>query len=294
MGMSFDLAILYRGSLESCNYDCWYCPFAKAQDDAESLRVDEQGLRRFVDWVRANSGRKLGILFTPWGEALVRDYYRAAFIELSRLPHVGRVVAQTNLSYPLDWLGEADRESAALWCSYHPSETARGRFVAQSKGLADLGIRHSVGVVGLKENFDEIRALHAELPPGATLWINAYKREASYYTNDDIAMLTRVDATFPLNNRYHASRGKPCHAGENAITVDGEGTVRRCHFIDSPLGSLYEDDLDDMLRPRTCSNETCHCYIGYSHLKELGLRETYGPNVLERILPGPAQRPGTA
>lgn len=44
---------------------------------------------------------------------MVRPYYQRAFVELSGLPQVNRVAAQTNLSYPLKWLREVDRRSAA-------------------------------------------------------------------------------------------------------------------------------------------------------------------------------------
>ncbi len=288
MDIGFDLAILYRGSLESCNYDCWYCPFAKAQDSADSLAADAAGLRRFVDWVAADRTRRLGILFTPWGEALVRDYYREALVELSHLPHVTRVVAQTNLSYPLDWLESADRRSAALWCSYHPSQTSRERFLSQTARLRELGIRHTVGMVGLKEDLPEIESMRAALPEQTTLWINAYKREANYYTADQVARLGAIDRFFPLNNTYHPSRGKACEAGARTITVDESGEVHRCHFVNQRLGNLYTDDLAAMLKPRACPNESCHCYIGYINLPELGFQQSHAQGMLERI---PAQNP---
>lgn len=287
MDIGFDLAILYRGSLESCNYDCWYCPFAKAQDSADSLAADAAGLRRFVDWVAANRTRRLGILFTPWGEALVRDYYRKALVELSHLPHVARVVAQTNLSYPLEWLEKANRRSTALWCSYHPSQTTQQRFLGQTARLRELGIRHSVGTVGLKEDLPEIESLRAALLQQTTLWINAFKREANYYTAEQVARLAAIDKFFPLNNTYHPSRGKACQAGERAITVDEHGEVHRCHFVDQRLGNLYTDDLSAMLMPRACPNESCHCYIGYINLPELGFQKSHAQNMLERI---PAQK----
>ena len=72
------LDILYRGPLASCNYACPYCPFAKRRDSRETLRRDADQLARFVDWAGGQTRRTLGILFTPWGEALIRPAYRAA------------------------------------------------------------------------------------------------------------------------------------------------------------------------------------------------------------------------
>ena len=63
--------ILYRGPLSSCNYACGYCPFAKRRDTRAALARDAADLARFVDWVRGQR-RALRVLFTPWGEALVR------------------------------------------------------------------------------------------------------------------------------------------------------------------------------------------------------------------------------
>ena len=53
----------------------------------------------------------VGVLFTPWGEALVRKGYRDALVELSHLPHVDRVAIQTNLSAPLRFV-----QAGVKWC----------------------------------------------------------------------------------------------------------------------------------------------------------------------------------
>src|SRR5690606_24541191 len=71
-----DLTILYRGTLSSCNYDCPYCPFAKHWESPAELAADRRGLARFVDWVSARTDDRLALFFTPWGEALVRQWYR--------------------------------------------------------------------------------------------------------------------------------------------------------------------------------------------------------------------------
>ena len=79
-----DLSILYRGPLASCNYDCPYCPFAKRRDDPATLRTDRVALDRFVDWaVRNPHDDRISALFTPWGEALTRSWYRRALLRLA-------------------------------------------------------------------------------------------------------------------------------------------------------------------------------------------------------------------
>jgi MoaA/NifB/PqqE/SkfB family radical SAM enzyme len=278
-----NLSILYRGPLSSCNYACEYCPFAKRTETAVELTHDRQCLERFVGWVEARTADAIGVLFTPWGEALVRKWYQAALSAITSLPHVARAAVQTNLSCKLDWVEECDKTKLALWCTFHPSETTRSRFLARCNELLARRVRFSVGVVGLKEHLTEIAALRSELPPDVYLWVNAYKREPDYYPPEMLTELTCIDPLFPLNNQYHASRGESCRAGASVISVDGDGTVRRCHFIKEPIGNIYAADFESCLRERLCTNDACGCHIGYVHLDRLKLYETFGSGVLERV-----------
>jgi MoaA/NifB/PqqE/SkfB family radical SAM enzyme len=275
------LTIHYRGPLSSCNYDCDYCPFGKAWEAPDVLEADRIGLERFVAWA-ATSPRRLEILFTPWGEALVRPWYREALVALSQLDTVDEVAAQTNLSMPLDWLADADRGSTALWTTWHPSQVSMERFLRQCATLDRLGIAHSVGVVGLREHFDALAELRRRLPATTYLWVNAFQRVPGYYTDAERAWLASVDPNFG-HNRPWVSRGRACGAGERHLTVDGDGTVRRCHFIAAPLGNLYADPLDTLLAPRPCTNDSCRCHIGYTHLDEAGQRAIYGRGLMARI-----------
>jgi hypothetical protein len=206
------------------------------------------------------------------------------------MPQVKRVAAQTNLSFPLDWLSTCDRERLALWCTYHPGEVARERFLARCRSLDALGVRYSVGIVGLKEHFDEIEAVRDALRPHVYLWINAYKRERGYYAPADIDRLAAIDPLFELNNQVWRSRGRSCHAGHTAITVDGDGIARRCHFIKEPIGNIYAPDFESALKPRPCSGEVCRCHIGYVHMGDLDLYSLFGSGVLERIPQGRIDR----
>ena len=285
------LSILYRGPLSSCNYDCHYCPFAKTHNTAAELRVDRQCLERFCDWVKQRRQDQLGILFTPWGEALTRRWYQEQLVRLSQLDHVVRVAIQTNLSCNLDWLETGDLSSLALWCTWHPTQVARERFVGQCQRLDRLGVRYSVGVVGLLEDLDQIDQLRQELSPDVYLWINAYKRQESYYSRGDVQRLEAIDPLFAVNNTRHASFGRSCRAGESVISVDGDGNVRRCHFIDRIIANIYDPNFESCLRPRACSNATCGCHIGYVHLEHLQLDQVFGDGVLERIPTSSAVHP---
>jgi MoaA/NifB/PqqE/SkfB family radical SAM enzyme len=281
-----NLSILYRGPLSSCNYGCDYCPFAKRHETAAELALDGQALTRFVNWAASRTQNRISILFTPWGEALIRRWYQQAFIQLSQLPHVDKIAIQTNLSCRLDWVEQCDKSRIALWATYHPSETTRERFLAQCRELDTRGVRYSVGVVGLREHESEIHHLRRELSPSVYLWINAYKRVSDYYNPELIKRFTLIDPLFPINNTRHPSKGYECRAGETVISVDGEGVMRRCHFDREPIGNIYESGFERALVPRTCTQSTCGCHIGYVHMNRLNLYEVFGKGVLERVPAG--------
>jgi len=281
--VALKLSILYRGPLASCNYGCDYCPFAKHAETAAEHAADARALQYFVGWVTGRRQDQLSILFTPWGEGLNRSRYQRALIELTGLPQVEKAAIQTNLSCRLDWVEACDKRKLALWTTFHPTEVERARFVAKCWELAQRGVRFSVGAVGLKEHAAEIAALRAELPPSAYLWINAYKRVPAYYDEALRQQFTTIDPLFSLNEQPHPSQGRACRAGQSVISVDGDGVIRRCHFISAPLGNIYEPGFEQALQPRACSSATCGCHIGYVHLEDLKLYEVFGEGVLERI-----------
>ena len=277
------LNILYRGPLSSCNYDCGYCPFAKRHETAAELKRDQQALARFVAWVAKHRDGEISILFTPWGEALVRRWYRQTLVELSHLPYLRRVAIQTNLSCRLDWLAACNTGKVNFWCTWHPSEIALDEFLAQAVELDRYGVQYSVGIVGVREAFDHIRRARARLAPQVYLWINALKDMPKYYSADEVEFLESIDPHFRTNLVNHASLGEHCWAGETAIAVDGAGDIRRCHFVRVVIGNIYQPDWWQALQRRVCPNATCGCHIGYVHLPRLGQQAIYGDGLLARI-----------
>src|SRR5581483_10279453 len=115
-------------------------------------------------------------------------------------------------------------------------------------------------------HLDEARALRADLPPSVYVWVNAYKRQPHYYSETEFAQFEKIDPHFGTNAKYHPSLGKTCRAGMAAISVDGTGTIRRCHFIQEPIGNIYDANWESCLQERPCTNATCGCHIGYVHL----------------------------
>lgn len=119
------------------------------------------------------------------------------------------------------------------------------------------------------------------------LWVNA----AEGHTYDDVEaeVWTALDPLFGYSRRPHASAGRPCRTGESVISVDGEGTVRRCHFVRAELGNLYDGTYRRALGPRACPLTSCDCHIGYVHLETLPLYDVFAGGVLERIPASPAR-----
>ena len=123
--------------------------------------------------------------------------------------------------------------------------------------------------------------MRAALPAEVYVWINAVKGHALH--GDELAAWHAIDPLFPFNRT--PSEPRPiCAAGERAITVDGDGTMRRCHFIAEPIGNLYDRRLASRaLAPRACTQVDCHCHIGYVHLDYLELDKVFATGLLERI-----------
>ena len=142
----------------------------------------------------AQTGDRLSVLFTPWGEGLVRSWYRRALVELSQLPHVDRVAIQTNLSCRTGLAGR--RRPATRSPCGAPTTRARPRTSASSASageLAGLGVRFSVGVVGLPEHLERgPPAARRRCPTQVYLWVNA--AEGHTYTD---AEADRVDGARP-------------------------------------------------------------------------------------------------
>lgn len=273
------LAILYRGPLDSCNYACGYCPFAKRDTARATLDRDRDALEGFVGWVERAGDWDIEILFTPWGEALIWPWYQQAIVHLSHLPHLRQVSIQTNGSGPMTFLDDVDRARVSLWISWHPTEITRRAFVERTLAVHRRGVRVSVGAVAVPEHLHEIEALRAELPAELSMWVNAQK-PGPRYDEQARARWRRIDPAFDVDATRHRTRGRACLTGEDTISVDGDGTIRRCHFVDDVLGNLYDDDLRALLRPRPCPRAHCDCWIGYTNVVDLDLRRTYRPDAL--------------
>jgi hypothetical protein len=281
--MSRPLSILWRGSLDSCNYSCTYCPFAKRTMSASGLAADRLQLERFVQWAKNASTWRLRVLFTPYGEALIHPWYQAALTSLSHAQHIDLVSIQTNGSGSWDWLNQANLQRLSLWITWHPSQISRSTFGARMRRLHEAGVQFSVGCVAVPDTLTEVEALRSELPNDIYLWVNA-QRPKTEYDAHEIQRWTAIDPHFPLDLFSQASHGRSCRTGRDVISIDGDGDIRRCHFIPTVLGNLYRHTIDKILTERPCSRVRCECYIGYSHLDDLAMQNRVGASYFARLV----------
>lgn len=282
------LLVLFRTRLEWCNYTCGYCPWNATvkRVPPEVFRADEARLRRIVARVAELPGA-VEFFITPKAEYLVLPYWREAVGHLLALPQVERVTVQTNLSFDVAaFLDAVDASKLALWTTYHPTEVAadeRERLHAKWRLLWQRGVPFSVGIVGTHANLSHMEELRARLDPDIYLWVNAYQREANYYTPEQLAAIRAVDPWFDLNNQNYPSRGRPCSAGQRAVYLDDEGDLCRCFFVGDVLGNLFRDGWRHLDEARACPRDSCHCYVGHMHIVELGFRSIYGHDLAVRI-----------
>lgn len=282
------LLVLFRTRLEWCNFTCHYCPWNATLNHVshEALREDERRLRQIVERI-AELPHPVEFFITPKAEYLVLPYWRAAVAQLLSLPQVERVTVQTNLSFDVPgFLANVEVRKLALWTTYHPTEVdadGLARLHENWRLLQERGVPFSVGIVGTRENLPQAEALRQQLDAGVYLWVNAYKREAGYYTEEERFRIRAIDPYFDLNDQHYPSQGQPCTAGQRAVYLDDVGDLRRCFFVGEVLGNLYRDGWVTLEAPLGCPVRTCHCYVGHMHVVELGFRSIYGKHLAARI-----------
>lgn len=281
------LLVLFRTRLEWCNFTCHYCPWNANQVrvESEAFRNDAHRLNRIVDRV-AQLPRPVEFFITPKAEYMVLPYWRDAVRRLLALPQVTRLTIQTHLGWDIaSYLPTVDTRKLALWTTYHPSETTpadRSTLMNRWMLLRENGIRFTIGIVGTHEHFSEMIDLRSSLPPDIYVWVNAYKRQADYYTPQQLDAIRSVDPYFDLNNQHFPSLGQLCTAGSHALFLDDDGDLRRCFFVGDILGNLFPDGWTTLPAPTSCPVATCHCYVGHMHIVDLGFRDIYGDDLAVR------------
>ncbi len=277
----------YRGSLKSCNYRCHYCPFSKNPKSERQLVKDRAALERFCR--ETEQYEDIGVMFLPYGEALIHDYYLQQIARLTRRSGVQFVACQTNLSFNIDHLSEyeIDVSKLKLWCSFHPTQTSVTDFVRQCEKLAQHNISFCVGAVGDTEALPVIRELRARLDPSVYLWINDMDGKPEPYSREIVQAFTDIDPLFELELSYLPADTDKCRAGQDSFFINENGDVFACNISREPMGNIYRQSLARM-NVRGCKARACSCYLAYSNRKDLNRLEVFGPNRTFRI---PAEQP---
>jgi hypothetical protein len=110
-------------------------------------------------------------------------------------------------------------------------------------------------------------------PVKAASWAEFNFSDASYVIESPGISTTNSPQTVFARCPIH---GTVCY-------LDGDGVVRRCPFVDRPLGNIYDDDFPQLLPGDVCPNEECRCHIGYAHLERVGFDRLFGDGLLERV-----------
>lgn len=260
--------IYYRGIAKDCNYACSYCILSKSKD--YSRLDDERYLNKFVNYMRKTKFyQPVSIMFTPYGEALNKDYYYKAIAILTQSNNVAEVCCQTNGSFTAKEFFKkmqkykANLKKISLWVTFHP-ETVGAKIYDFANQLIELSskITVSVGVVGLKEYRSEIATLYNIIPPRIYYWIN--KPEG--LKTQPSELFDKIDKNYHLENKINKCDVNTCSAGILSLVIKEKGEVYLCHQSKNSIGNLYTDDV--IVREK--SAQRCDCYLTYSHKRDVG------------------------
>lgn len=268
--------VYYRGAIDFCNYRCSYCPFAKRTARKEILTRERELLERLYHRIRTLDD--VALMMTPYGEALIHDFYQEELARMAALPNVKKVGVQTNLSFDAEeFLRRTDGflEKIALWATFHPECTTTDAFAEKANRLASRTAL-SAGMVATGENGGEIRRLRALLSPNIYLWLNAMDRRRTSFQASTIDALQTVDPMFGFEfARRRECRSDSgflhCHSREH-LYIDGGTSSSSCFF--RKKHSIPEDCND---------HRKCDCYLGYSNFDAPPMQFFFGDGLPFRV-----------
>ena len=247
-----------------------YCPFAKQHETRGRAARRPRGARRASS---AGSAQRpdgtLSVLFTPWGEALIRRWYQQALVaaEPPAARRQGRDPDEPVLPARLG--RDCDRRQARPVVHLSSRADDRGqRSSANAASWTQRGVRFSVGVVGLHEHIDEIEALRAELPTRRLPVDQRLQGRARLLPPQQSGRgWQRVDPLFP-DQQYTARFAEPSLPRRARRGLGGRRrhNLRRCHFVDAdrqPLRGGLADGARPAhparTRPAAATSATCCC-----------------------------------
>lgn len=301
--------LYYRGYLTACNYACNYCPFAKKNCTEQDLMKDQKGLERFFCYVKEKSfDGQITLLITPYGEAMIHEYYMDALIAFAQLQRVKSISIQTNLSFDIDrFIGKVqksgvEKSKIKFWATFHPTMVSVAAFADNVRMLA-AHFELCVGMVAIRRELEAIGALRELLPEHIYFWINAQAGYKTRYSKNEIETLKKIDPCFenefPINRK---SKSLPlleedigteeknstnvlssCNAGRSSFLVEVNGAVRACHENRTVLFNIYSKEDKQCRSEFSCQQKNCDCYLAYSNLHEVKMKHFFGDQLAIRI-----------
>ncbi len=286
--MSKICQITYRGSLSSCNYKCAYCPFSKHTQGAgvNELAADKKHLQRFIRRV-GESGFCGGVQIAPHGEALIHRYYWEGMAQLSRLPGVKAVGAQSNFSFCVEEMLPVFSETGGkieklrLWGTFHPAMTVAEVFTDTCRRLRERGVSLCVGAVAVPEELPVFQKFRKELPEEITMWFNAMDGLERGYTPEEQRAFQTMDPYFERSCHPPAADSRWC---TGHLFVRSTGEVTSCNLCRIPRGNFYEASLEELAASvQICHRKRCDCYLASSIREDLPEYAWFGPYSMFRI-----------
>ena len=300
--------IIYRGSIKSCNYRCFYCPFSKHPASAREMERDRAQWFSFVRRVAETGGQSEtgAVLVAPYGEALIHPWYWEGLAELSALPWIDAAGAQTNLSFPEELperfaaFGGAVKK-LRLWATFHPEMTDAAAFADRCRALIRRGVTVCAGAVGAPGAAEVLRELRRLLPEECYFWINRMDGMKRTYTEEEKQVFSELDPYFYRELLCHPADPAQC-AGR--LMAEGDGRLHTCNI--SPVqkerwrhpvsaegaGRIPAGVTDAMskpieskqlLLPAVCNRKRCSCYLAYGGRENLVNQLLFGPYPVFRI-----------
>lgn len=275
-----ELELMYRGTLKSCNYSCYYCPFSKNTVSLSEIEKDKFQLKVFFEDLNKKYLKK--IFITPYGEGLIHKYYRDEIEKAVKREDIKSIGIQTNLSLNIiEWIKNMKEKKLPidkinLWVTCHFSQIDYDTFIFKIKNIyKDINI--SVGVVGIPKDYEDILSLRKDLPKSVYLWINEYSHLKEEYSKELIEKFKNIDPIF--YRRKEIDFSEYCSCGVGSFFIEGNGKVRLCNRNPKILGTFMKENY---FSKKHCNKKDCDCYLTYSKFKS-NIFNFFGDKKLYRV-----------
>ncbi len=293
------LDVWYVSDLALCNFDCPYCSSGNPDTGGSRSRTrlwatDESEARfhQIVDWIERLNDWSVGLRFQTFGEPFVSESFLRAAARLTRSPNIRFVELVTNGSLVKTrlpkLLGEygADVEKLSLWMTFHYTEIALDKHIANARFAHDQGAHVVVNALLFDDNEEMVAELVRQcdlhgLRLNINLGINfgdgpkpVFPALAGADDLPDIVqnkLMGAVSVAAMIN-----PLGLRCTAGHDYIHIASTGDVYPCqgyrqHLPRAKLGSVLDPTFELRVRPQrymACAlTYDCKCKEDYLHLE---------------------------